>query len=100
MSLKVKVNLTGFVIICFVIIGVIVYLSFFTASAKIGWKHKKSSLFGLHRTIEVYSDDGDLVKTYKGKCKIEEEHPYKTKFIMDGKKSISISGGLIIIEEE
>lgn len=99
MSLKVKVNLTGLIVVCFVVFGVIVYLSFFTASADNKWKHRKSNIFGLNRIIEVYSVDGDLIKTYKGKCKIED-HPTKIMFVLDKKKSVLISGGLVIIEEE
>ena len=53
---------------------------------------------GLERTISVYSYEGNLLKTYKGKCDIEENELNKILFDIDGKRVI-IYNAVVIAEE-
>ena len=70
-----------------------------TGCADIGnkMKHIQSSAIGLKRNVTVYSLDGTEIKSWTGRCKIEEQSS-KTKFVMNG-KSVYINGGVTIIEE-
>lgn len=61
-------------------------------------KHMESSTVGLKRKITVYGNDGTKLQEWSGRCKIEAESPYKTKFVMAG-QSVYISGGVTIAEE-
>lgn len=61
-------------------------------------KHIKSSAVGLDRTATIYDYNGQVVKHYRGRIKIEEDSPFKTKFLVDY-RSINVSGGITIIEE-
>lgn len=54
---------------------------------------------GLERTISVYSYDGNLLKTYKGKCDIEENESSKILFDIDGKRVI-VYNAVVIAEEK
>ena len=53
---------------------------------------------GLKRSISVYSYDGNLLKTYEGKCDIEENDSNKVLFDIDGKRVI-IYNAVVIAEE-
>lgn len=53
---------------------------------------------GLKRSISVYSYDGNLLKTYEGKCDIEENDSNKVLFDIDGKRVI-IYNPVVIAEE-
>ena len=54
---------------------------------------------GLERTISVYSYEGNLLKTYKGKCDIKENESNKILFDIDGKRVI-IYNAVVIAEEK
>lgn len=54
---------------------------------------------GLERTISVYSYEGNLLKTYKGKCDIEENESNKILFDINGKRVI-IYNAVVIAEEK
>lgn len=43
---------------------------------------------GLERTINVYTANGDLIATYKGKIDIDSEHDGAVKFDFKGKRYI------------
>lgn len=67
------------------------------------WERTKKDLDsnyngGLKRTISVYSYDGNLLKTYEGKCDIEENDSGKVLFDIDGKRII-IYNAVVIAEE-
>ncbi len=63
-------------------------------------KDYKSSWTGLKRTVQVYSQDGKLIKEYEGKIDIEvNDYGNKVKFDVDGKRVI-INNAIVIIEEE
>lgn len=68
------------------------------------WERKKKDWDleyngGLERTISVYSYEGNLLKTYKGKCDIEENESNKILFDIDGKRVI-IYNAVVIAEEK
>lgn len=59
-----------------------------------------SSVSGLNRTLYVYDQNGQLVKTYKGKFDIEvNEYGNKVKFDLDGKR-VMIYNMQVIVEEK
>ncbi|HHY19567.1 MAG TPA: DUF5052 family protein [Firmicutes bacterium] len=63
-------------------------------------KDWESSVSGLNRTITVYSNNGDIIKTYQGKIDIEtNEYGNKVKFDVDGKRII-IYNAIVIVDED
>lgn len=61
--------------------------------------HVKSAFVGLDRTAEVYNyGTSTPVKTYKFKSQVEYKNG-ATRFLADG-KTVNITGGLVIIEEQ
>jgi uncharacterized lipoprotein YehR (DUF1307 family) len=62
-------------------------------------KDFSSSISGLERTVSVYSDSGELLRTYEGRIDIEStEYGNKVKFDIDGKRTI-IYNAVVIVEE-
>lgn len=60
----------------------------------------QSSISGLDRVVEVYSADGDLLKTFTGQLDIEtNEFGNKVKFELNGKRVI-IYNALVVVEEK
>ncbi|MCY8401469.1 MULTISPECIES: DUF5052 family protein [Bacillus] len=54
---------------------------------------------GLVRTATVYDQNGNKIKTYKGKFDVEvNDYGNKVKFDLDGKR-IMISNAVVIVEE-
>lgn len=69
-----------------------------TASGQRALKTQESNLGGgLYRTVEVYSYDGDLIKSWSGEFDVTENNQ-ETFFDIDGRRVI-IQGGIIINEE-
>lgn len=63
-------------------------------------KDFSSNIKGLNRTVKVYSQDGKLIKEYKGKLDVEvNQYGNKVKFDLDGKRVI-INNAIVISEEE
>lgn len=52
---------------------------------------------GLDRTVNVYTNTGQLVESYEGKIDIQYEDN-RTLFDIDGKR-VTINGGIVIVEE-
>ena len=52
---------------------------------------------GLNRTITIYDYNGNIIKTYEGKCDIEESEN-KVLFDINGKRTI-IYNAIVIAEE-
>ena len=52
---------------------------------------------GLQRTVEVYTNTGELLTTYEGKIDIQYDDN-RTLFDLDGKR-YTINGGIVIVEE-
>ena len=53
---------------------------------------------GLDRTVEVYTNTGELLTTYEGKIDIQYEDS-RTLFDLDGKR-YTINGGIVVVEEK
>lgn len=53
---------------------------------------------GMQRTVEVYTNTGELMTTYEGKIDIQYEDN-RTLFDLDGKR-YTINGGIVIVEEQ
>lgn len=69
-----------------------------TASGQRALKTQESNLGGgLNRVVEVYSYDGDLIKSWSGEFDVTE-NDQETFFDIDGRRVI-IQGGIIINEE-
>ena len=55
---------------------------------------------GLNRTVTVYDDNGNELRTYKGKIDLEEnDYGNKVSFDLDGKRHI-VYNGVVIVDEE
>ena len=62
-------------------------------------KDWESNISGLNRTVTVY-DNGEVIRTYKGKIDIEvNEYGNKVKFDVNGKRVI-IYNAVVVVEEE
>lgn len=71
-----------------------------------GVKDFSSSISGLNRTVNVYTDDGNLIRTYQGQIDIQDtgtanggSGERKVKFDLNGKRTI-IYGGIVIVDEK
>ncbi|MBV2197437.1 DUF5052 family protein [Bacillus velezensis] len=63
-------------------------------------KDTSSSVNGLKRTAVVYDQNGNAIKTYKGKFDVEiNEYGNKVKFDIDGKR-VMINNAVVIVEED
>lgn len=83
----------GVVIVCILFVAIA-----FKENFKRGLKSLNSDFNGgLDRTITVYSDTGEVLKKYRGKCDIESNES-KVLFDMDGKRVI-IYNAIVIAEE-
>lgn len=85
-----------------VFVVVIVCILFVAVAFKEDFKRGLKSLNsdfngGLDRTITVYSDTGEILEKYRGKCDIESNES-KVLFDMDGKRVI-IYNAIVIAEE-
>lgn len=59
-----------------------------------------SGVNGLQRVATVYNQEGNAIKTYKGKFDVEvNEYGNKIKFDIDGKR-VLIYNATVIVEEE
>ncbi len=54
---------------------------------------------GMERTLEVYSNTGELIKVYEGKFDIQTDDAGKLLFDINNKRHI-IHGGIVIVEEK
>ena len=62
-------------------------------------KDRESGINGLNRTLQVYSYDGKLIKTYESKFDIETSEGGKVKFDIDGKRTI-IYNAIVVCDEK
>ena len=70
------------------------------APASFSWY---SRVFAAHcrlvqRTVEVYTNTGELLTTYEGKIDIQYDDN-RTLFDLDGRR-YTINGGIVIVEEQ
>lgn len=92
------VVLTNITIIVIIAVCVIFVFMAFKEDFKRGIKSLNSDLNGgLNRTITVYSNTGEVLEKYSGKCDIESNES-KVLFDMDGKRVI-IYNAIVIAEE-
>ena len=90
--------LTNITIITIIAVCVIFVLIAFKEDFKRGMKSFNSDFNGgLDRTITVYSNTGEVLEKYRGKCDIESNES-KVLFDMDGKRVI-IYNAIVIAEE-
>lgn len=61
-------------------------------------KDIESNTAKLHRTVELYDYNGELVQTWEGEMRIESESSQGCSFIIDGKRT-TINGGIVITQE-
>lgn len=68
------------------------------------WKKDLQSEFdgGLQRTITIYNQDGEILKSYEGKMDIQSNEGNKIAFVMDSVKYIIYKGDFdtVIVEEQ
>lgn len=57
---------------------------------------------GAKRIVEVYTNDGKLLKTYGGRIDLKDASGVdnETEILIDQDKRVSIIGGIVIIEDE
>lgn len=57
---------------------------------------------GAERIVEVYTNDGKLLKTYEGRIDLKDTSGVdnETEILIDQDKRVSIIGGIVIIEDE
>ncbi len=60
-------------------------------------KHMKSDIIGLKRQVTLYDCNGKVIRTWKGRFKIEVQGAYIS-FIDDNGKDIKISGTVLVEE--
>ena len=96
---KAKLYIVSFLIIAALAVVGTFYL---TKDGKVGqvMSHLKSSFIGLNRVVEVYNYGSNTpVKVYHTQTQIEYPSPTITRFLAEG-KTINITGGLVISEEQ
>jgi len=60
-------------------------------------KHFKSDIIGLKRQVTLYDCNGRVIRTWKGRFKIEVQGGFVS-FIDDNGKDIKVSGSVVIEE--
>lgn len=61
-------------------------------------KNIKSEFSGLNRTVTLYSENGDPIKSWTGKFDINVRSDGRILFDVDGKR-VTVKGGIIVSEE-
>ncbi len=69
-----------------------------TEKQRKGIKHVKSDLIGLKRKVTLYDCNGQVIRTWHGRFKIEVQGTYLS-FIDDDGHEIKV-GGTVVVEEE
>ena len=60
-------------------------------------KHFKSDIIGLKRVVTLYDNNGHVIKTWKGRFKIEIQGCFLS-FIDNNGKEVKISGTIVVQE--
>lgn len=63
-------------------------------------KHIKSNAVGLNRIVEQRDFEGNVIKQYEGKFKVEIIGDNAVAFILDNGREVKLFGGIIAIEEK
>ncbi|MCI3922502.1 hypothetical protein MO973_19915 [Paenibacillus sp. TRM 82003] len=98
---KQKYSLLGAIISAFLTVGLFGY--FFTSTTP-GERTLKTfqseNSGGLERSVDVYDQQGNLLKTYEGKLDVQEnDYGNKVLFDLDGKR-IVIYNAIVVVEEQ
>lgn len=85
----------------FIVLAIVLVLAFTGCEAvERSVKDFGSSITGLDRVVTVYSDTGEILKTYSGKIDVEgNEYGNKVKFDL-GDQRIIIYNAIVIVEEK
>ena len=86
------------VIFSFIVLLAIGYYFFFKGDFQNKVKHFQSSMTGLNRNITLYSNNGEIIKEWNTKVKIEDKGG-TVYFIDNNGKAVIISGTFIIQEK-
>lgn len=92
----------GIVVAILVVIAVI-WWNFGSASVNRMYRNIITDhLGGAERTVEVYTYDGKLLKTYTGTIDVSDSSGVdgETELLIDQSRRVSIINGIVIIEEE
>lgn len=94
-----KIKIAGYIAAVLFIVCMVIWTQ--TESGARTMKSMKSDTSGgLSRTVEVYDQDGDLIRTYSGKIDIEDtEYGNKVLFDLDGKRTV-IYNATVIVQEK
>jgi hypothetical protein len=87
----------NFFIKLFVFSCLIISLSSCTETQRKDLKHFKSSVVGLKRKVTLYGSNGELIRSWEGRFKIEVIGAYIA-FIDDNGKEIKVSGNVVVEE--
>lgn len=80
--------IVGIIVVVWIIIGII-FLATRTASCQRSCVDIKSNINnGLERTINIYTANGDIIATYKGKIDLDTNDGGYVKFDFEGKRYI------------
>lgn len=86
-------------ILILVVLGIFVTIFFSRESTQRWWKSLQSDYSGLNRTITVYDQNGNELRTYTGRIDIEEnQYGNKVLFDLDGKR-VTLYNAVVIAEE-
>lgn len=87
--------------ILILIVGFIGYETFFTQSGQRRLKDLKSEYTGgLNRTVTVYDNNGEVIKSWEGRIDVQENsYGNKVLFDLDGKRKV-VYNAVVIVEEE
>jgi hypothetical protein len=84
------------------LLGALVVLTLLLAGCGEAWKRSvkdaRSEMLGMERVVYVYSQNGILLHSYKGRFDIDGTTPGKVKFELNGKRII-IYNALVVTEE-
>ncbi len=75
----------------------LVFLSGCTERQRKNIKHMKSDIIGLKRQVTLYDCSGKVIKTWKGRFKIEINGSFLS-FIDDNGRDIKVSGTVVVEE--
>ncbi len=92
-----KKQVFKFAIIFLILFSFTFFLSGCTEKQRKEIKHLKSDLIGLKRIVILYDNNGKVIKTWKGRFKIEIQGCFLS-FIDDNGKEVKISGTIVVQE--
>ncbi len=92
MTIKIKKQV---LIILFILCAIFIFSC--TEKQRKEIKHLKSDIIGLKRIVTLYDCNGNVIKQWKGRFKIEIQGSFIS-FIDDNGKEVKISGTIVVQE--